>query len=349
MQKHSFRVSITFLAIVFSTLGAGFAQSIIKSVAVSSSNESNLSYSTIDGVVEAVRQANIASQVPALVLSIPVKAGDFVRAGQILIQLDGRSASEGVTASNAQLSAALANLNVATKDLERKKQLFEKQYLSQSALEKAVAQFDSAQAQVTAMSAQAGVAKNQSNFFVITAPYDGVVSDVFTNQGDMAIPGKVLLNLYDPKNLRIKAIVAQSSKNALATNAYIEYEITDVPKSLGFQQAKSIQWLPNLDPVSHSLELRIPLLTNVTGVMPSMFAKIHLPIESKDDNRIYIPKSSVVIRSELVGVYVIKANSSPLLRQIKVGESKADMVEVLSGLSKGDLIATDPQAAAKAH
>ena len=78
-----------------------------------------------------------------------------------------------------------------------------------------------------------------------------------------------------------------------------------------------------------------------------MFAKVILPICSKDESHLFIPKSSVIVRSELVGVYVIKPNSVPLLRQIKVGEYKADSVEVLSGLSKGELVAIDPQAAAK--
>ena len=347
MQKHSFNALVTLSALSCAMLSVGFAQTTIKTVAVSSNDDSHLTYSTLDGVVESVRQTNVASQVPALVISIPVKAGDSVRAGQILIQLDGKSASEGVTASNAQLGAAEANLNVAAKDLERKKQLFQKQYLSQSALEKAQAQYNAAQAQVATMLAQVAVAKNQSNFFVITAPYDGVISEVNVNQGDMALPGKSLVNVYDPKNLRIKALVAQSNKNALGANTNIDYEISDLPTLQGVQRARSIQWIPNLDPVSHSLELRSPLGSNITGATPGMFAKVILPIWSKDESHLFIPKSSVIVRSELVGVYVIKPNSVPLLRQIKVGEYKAESVEVLSGLSKGELVAIDPQAAAK--
>ena len=349
MLKHSFNVLLTLSLAGFVYTSVSSAQTPIKTVAVISRDEGSAAYSTVDGVVEAVRQTTIASQVPASVLSISVKAGDSVKAGQILIQLDGKSALEGVNASNAQLGAAQANLNVAAKDLERKRQLYQKQYLSQSALEKAQTQFDAAQAQVISLQAQVGVAKNQSNFFIITAPYDGVVSDVNVSQGDMALPGKSLANLYDPKNLRIKAFVSQTTKKALGSNANIDYEITDLPTSLGVQKAGAFQWIPNLDPISHSLELRIPLQNNSFGAMPGMFAKVILPIGSQNESRLFIPKSSLVVRSELIGVYVVKPNTSPVLRQIKIGEHRSDTVEVLSGLSKGELIAVDPQAAAKVH
>lgn len=90
-----------------------------------------------DGVVEAVRQTVVAAQVPALVTELPVRAGDMVRAGQVLVRLDARAADQVAAAGAAQVQAAQAALEAANRELERQRQLFEKHYISQAALDRA--------------------------------------------------------------------------------------------------------------------------------------------------------------------------------------------------------------------
>ena len=101
---------------------------------------------SLDAVVEAVRQATLSSQVPGAIVALNVKVGDKVRAGQALIHIDARAAQQQVVGSSAQLDAAQAAQRVAAKELDRQKQLFQKQYISQGALDRAQAQWESAQA-----------------------------------------------------------------------------------------------------------------------------------------------------------------------------------------------------------
>ncbi len=97
-----------------------------------------------DGVVEAVRQTVVAAQVAGAVVALAVKAGDKVKAGQVLVRLDARAAEQNAAASAAQVQAARAALDAATRDYERQKQLFEKNYISQAALDQAEAQYKTA-------------------------------------------------------------------------------------------------------------------------------------------------------------------------------------------------------------
>ncbi len=113
---------------------------------------------TAEGVVEAVRQSTIAAQVPARIVEVHVRAGDAVKAGQVLVHLDPRTAADQLASSHAQVAAAQAQLEAARKDFERNRRLFEKQYISQAAMEQAEAQYKAAQAQARATTAQAGVA-----------------------------------------------------------------------------------------------------------------------------------------------------------------------------------------------
>ena len=88
--------------------------------------------------------------------------------------------------------------------------LHRKQYISQAALERAESQFKAAQAQAAALQAQAGAARTQSGLHVLRAPYAGVVADVPVSPGDMAMPGRALMTIYEPEALRVTAAVPPS-------------------------------------------------------------------------------------------------------------------------------------------
>ena len=185
---------------------------------------------SFDGVVEAVRQTVVSAQVPGAVVAIEVKVGDVVKAGQVLARIDARAAEQNVAASDAQVQSARATLEVATKEFDRQKQLFEKSYTSQAALERAEAQFKATQAQVAAQLAQAGAARAQSGFFVVKAPYGGVVSEVPITLGDMAMPGRALVTIYDPARI---ACYRHGSANGHCQDRLGQTNEDPVPRNAG--------------------------------------------------------------------------------------------------------------------
>ncbi len=303
----------------------------------------------LDAVVEAVRQTTLSAQVPGAVVSLHVKAGDSVKAGQELLRIDARSASQSAAASDAQVQAALASLNVATRDYERQKQLFQKEYISQSALDRAQAQWQASQAQVKALQAQAGVARTQSGFFVVNAPYAGIISQVPITLGDMAMPGRPLLSMYDPSELRVTAAVAQSVAAGLNDTSAVRLELPNL--ATGLLQPTRVQVLPVVDAATHTAELRLGLPNEVKGVSPGVFARVWLPVgpikgTTFSSQRFYVPAGAVVRRSEVTGLYVLDAQGQPLLRQVRLGRAQGDKIEVLSGVNQGDKVVIDPQQAA---
>ena len=176
-----------------------------------------------------MRQTVVAAQVSGAVVALEVKAGDVVKAGQVLARIDARAAEQNVAASDAQVQSARATLDVATKDFERQKQLFEKNYISQAALERAEAQFKATQAQVAAQLAQAGAARTQSGFFVVKAPYAGVVAEVPVALGDMAMPGRAAADAVRPGALRVTAAVPQTDIARIAPGKPAKIEFPGLP------------------------------------------------------------------------------------------------------------------------
>ena len=305
---------------------------------------------SFDGVVEAVRQAVLAAQVPGAVVQLDVKAGDRVKAGQVLLRIDARAADQGAAASDAQVQAARAALDAAGKDFERQQALFRKNYISQAALERAESAFKSTQAQVNAQLAQAGAARTQSGFYVVRAPFAGVVSQVPVSLGDMAMPGRELLTMYDPSALRVSADVPQSVLATMAPSVLPGIDLPGLPAAGRHPVATRLQVLPTVDPGTHTVQLRAELPAGLVGVAPGMFARLQLTLAGAAGSASpTVPLSAVVRRAELTALYVLDPNRHPVLRQVRLGRQDGERVEVLSGLAPGEQVLTDPQAAARAR
>lgn len=299
-----------------------------------------------DGVVEALRQTVVSSQVSGAVVALAVKAGEPVKAGQVLLRLDARAAEQQAGAAAAQVQAAAAARDAATREFQRQGLLFRQGYISQAALDHAEAQHKSAVAQASAQLAAAGAARTESGLYTVRAPYDGIVSEVSVVLGDMAMPGRPLLTMHDPGALRVTAALPQSAAPRPGTAPMAELP------GLAAARIVPVRWqlMPAADPATHTVQLRLDLPVG-TPAAPGMFARAWLPAAAAAGAvpapRLSIPARAVVRRTELTGVYVIDADGKPLLRQVRLGLASGEQVEVLAGLAAGERVALEPQAAAR--
>lgn len=303
--------------------------------------------SSFDGVVEAVRQTVLAAQVAGAIVQIEVKAGDRVRPGQVLLRVDGRAAQDAAQASEAQAQSARATLQLATRDFERQQQLFKQRYISQAALDQAESQFKATQAQVNAQLAQLEGARTQTSLHIVRSPYDGIVSELPVALGDMALPGRPLITVYDPSALRVTANLPQSVVAGLSAKPQFNIDLNG---QTGIQPSQ-MQILPMVDASTHTVQVRLDLpKASSAGMTPGLFARVWLSDKaaSTASQQLLLPRSAVLRRAELQAVYVLNEQGQPLLRQVRLGTAQGELVEVLSGLSAGERVATDPAAAARA-
>jgi RND family efflux transporter MFP subunit len=344
MLKECLLGAAVIAGLVGSAVGAATAGELATAVVQSPGSGDSVSF---DGVVEAVRQTVVSAQVPGAVVAINVKVGDVVKAGQVLARIDAWAAEQNVAASDAQVQSARATLEVATKEFDRQKQLFEKNYTSQAALERAEAQFKATQAQVSAQLAQAGAARAQSGFFVVKAPYGGVVAEVPVMLGDMAMPGRPLLTIYDPAALRVTAAVPQTDIVRLTPGKPIKIQFPGMGADRQWVAPARVTLLPTADPGTHTVQIRLDLPGTAEYLTPGSFARVWLPVQGAATPRLYVPAKAVVRRAEMTGVYVLDPNGRSVLRQVRLGRAVDDTVEILSGVTAGERVAVDPQAAAR--
>src|SRR3569623_216313 len=226
-----------------------------------------------EGVVEAGRQTVLAAQVPGRITSLYVKAGDRVSAGQRLARIDARAAGKAAEASAAQVKAAEARLFAAQKEYERAELLARKHYISQAALERAHAQFQATQAGVDAQLAAAVVAEVGTSLHNVTAPYAGRIASVDVSLGDMAMPGRPLISLFDPAALRVTVNVPQAEVADLRFDGAEKIEIPTLPEAARWIKPRTVTLLPTADGASHTAQLRLELPPTPAGVMPGLFAR----------------------------------------------------------------------------
>ncbi len=334
----------TLLILAVLPIGHGWAGSLATET-LQSGNVGN-TYSA-EGVVEAVRSSVIGADIAGRITALMVKAGDPVKSGQILARIDERVAAQQALASQSQVVAAQAQLSAAQSDFERRQKLYEQKFLSKAALDRAESDFKSAAAQARAQIAQATAAGVQTGLHTLTAPYNSVVAETTIELGDMVMPGKSLLTVYDPAVMRVTVNLPQSQLASLK-NAPAAIEIPGAKTPSISITAGNLIVLPTADPVSQMVQVRISLPATVEGLRPGMFARAILPVQgAMAASRITVPTTAVITRSELTAVYVVDANGNAALRQVRLGRHQGNRIEVLAGLDVGEKVALDPFAAAK--
>jgi RND family efflux transporter MFP subunit len=302
----------------------------------------------LEGVIEAVKTSQIAPQVSGGITALPVKAGDSVKAGQFLVRIDTRMATQQSMTNNAQVAAAKAQLSAARQEYERKRRLYDKQYISQAAMERAESDYKTAEAQTNAQLAQTGLSNVQAGLHTINAPYAGLVAEVLAELGDMAMPGKPLITIYDPKALRVVVNVPQSQVAKIKQEASIKVLISGANEPEQSLTGTQITVLPTADSVSNMVKMRVTLPQNLTSIKPGMFARAIVPVtDVVTQGYLYVPIKAVIKRSELMAVYVVNNEGQPQLRQVRLGREQGENVEVFAGLQAGEKVALDPIAASK--
>jgi len=306
----------------------------VKVVAVGQKSVAN--YSDIDGVVEAVMQSTLSSQIPGRVLSLNVKAGDRVKAGQVLATIDDRETQTGVLRSQAQLQQSDAELRQLQIALKRTQELKTQGFVSSAALDLAEAQYKAAQASRDSAGAATAQAKVTQSFSKVSAPYDAWVLETSAQAGDLALPGKPLITIYAPQPLRVVVQWPASQKSSLP-------KLNDIQIQSGSETIKPVamQIMPNADGISQTIGIKLDLPRTGAVVNASPGQQVQVRIAGAAQAKGLVPKSAILRRGEITAVYVAQENGFAM-KLVRLGADHGSAgVEIWAGLKDGDLIAID--------
>ena len=308
-----------------------------------------------DATIQAINASTVSSRIAAEVTEINYDVDDIVPKGAVIMRFRDEEfrarvaqAEAGLLTDKAQYQEALARQREARADAKRMQDLFKRKQVTQSTLDKAVANQGAAdarvqatKAQIEARQAQLDEAKVQLSYTVIKAPYTGIVTQRRIEIGEMASPGQYLMSGVSLKQLRAVVMVPQYLRDSIKDASSVVVDLEDGRQLKG----QKVTISPEADANSHTFRVRVNLPEDVKQLYPGSYAKVQFTGGTETVR--LIPQTAIVHRSEVNGVYVVEPNAI-VFRQVRLGRHFANGErEVLAGLEIGDKVAVDPLAAVR--
>lgn len=281
----------------------------------------------------AVEGAHLVPQLAGQVTAIYFHSGQLVQRGQPLLQLDNSN-------QLAQLDADRAAEKLAGLSYERSKSLYATHATSEAALQSARAAYESAKAATANI--QATLAK-----LTVRAPFAGHIGVRQVSVGQYLSPSTEIatLDVWDP--LRVQFTVPQREMGLLRVGQSVEIE---VDAFAGHRFAGKVTALGSeVDPNSRNLTVEATLPNPKSLLRPGMFGAATLLV-GEARSALAVPSTAITYNTFGDYVYVVQprqaGNASTLVAvatPVKVGETRGDLAEVLSGLKAGDRVVSAGQ------
>ena len=314
------------------------------------------------GVVQAGTTATLTARILAPVREVRATPGDRVRAGQVLIVLDGRdlearargaraqasSAEASGAAAEASRQAAEAALALARATHARIAGLHAKRSATTQELDAAIGALRAAEAQATAAaaSAEAAVAGVESaraasdaavtteSFSRIAAPFDGLVTEKMVEPGNMAAPGTPLMRVEDTRQFRLDVRVDESRIGQVSRGVIVPVSLDAAADGEPRVIEGTVTEVGRaVDAGARAFLVKIQLPAD-PALRSGMFGRAQF---STGTQRVLtVPAGALVRRGQVTSVFVVEQEVARL-RLVNVSGA-----EVLAGLSDGDVVIVSP-------
>ena len=303
------------------------------------------------GTVRAAQTSQVASQMMGNIVEIRAREGDRVLGGQILAIIDDtqprsrvEQAAAALRAAEKEVSTADSDFSLAEATLKRYQQLYEKKSASPQEFDEIKARYQSAEARremARAGQAQAAAALTQARtslgYAQIRAPFAGLVTERKADAGTLASPGMLLFTVEDTRNYRLEATVDETDIRIVRIGRAVQAAVDSIGKAE--LSGRVVQIVPAANTASRSFLVKVELPPD-SQLRSGLFGRARFPHGERTS--LLIPRTALVERGQLQGVYVIDANQIAGLRYLTLGKPTGDQVEVLSGLQDGERLVAAP-------
>ena len=303
------------------------------------------------GTVHAKETAVISAQVPARIGQVLVRAGDRVRAGQLLVTLDAAAmtsvlnqATAGEVAAEKQQMAAQSEASLAAQTLARYQMLKDQKSVSPQEFDEIEKRAETAQLRVASYTAQTEQAKaavagarTQLGYTVLHAPFNGIVTARLADPGTLAAPAVPLLQIDREGPLQLYTSVDESLIGTV--HAGMKIPVSFDGSGAAALNGAVAEMVPAADPASRSFLVKLDV-PSAPELRAGMYGSAAIPGGTK--RMILVPASAVAQRGSLACVYALDANGIAQLRYVTLGPRHGDQVEILSGLGAGETLVNEP-------
>lgn len=317
----------------------------------------------VSGTVRGTSTATLSSKATGAIRSVAVRAGDSVRAGQVLAELEASDVRAGVARARAAvatataarlesqnaLEAARATARLSQSTHERSQALLGQQVISQAEFDASEASFKSASAQAemaqarvqvatsSLAEAEAALQESQSllGYTKVVAPFTGRVLERLVDPGALASPGMPLLVLSEDDRLRVETSVSESQLPGLKLGDSAQIDLQGHAQLAGAVS----EIVPNVDAASRAFVVKLDLPPLSPSPRPGSFARVEFALAAEP--RLVVANAAISRFGALDRVFVVE-DGKARLRMVTLGETAAGLTQVLSGLAEGEPVVLSP-------
>ncbi|MGC8991351.1 MAG: efflux RND transporter periplasmic adaptor subunit, partial [Verrucomicrobiia bacterium] len=272
------------------------------------------------GTVRARERATVEPKVSGRIIRLNAVLGQAVAAGDVLCELDVREIK-------ARLDQAVAQSEQAAKDLERYANLLKQEAVTR-------AEYDAMEARSRMAAAAVAEAETMLGYAKVTAPFAGVITRKLADVGELASPGRPLVEIENPSDLRVEVDLPESLLSQIRIGAKLQIVQEESPSAV---EGTVSEVGPSADPMSRTYRVKIDL-PKESGFRPGQFVRVAVP--AGESPRLLVPSGAVIERGQLELVFVV-TNNVAQLRLVRTAKRTGDSVEIVSGVSAGETVVTD--------
>lgn len=290
------------------------------------------------GDVRARYQSALGFRVAGKIRVRRVDTGAVVKAGQVLAELEPQDIDLQRTAAEAAVASAEADLALADAELERHRQLLEKNYISQALFDARANQHKAASARLEQARAQLDVARNQSSYTQLAADADGVVTQWYAEIGQVVAAGQPIVGLARSGELETLIDVPESRVGEFTIGRPV---IVQLWAERGSRYAGKVREVsPSADPATRTYAVRVAFDEPDQAVKLGMSTRVFF-MDSNAPSAVLVALSALHEKDGKPAVWVVdEATSAVQLREVQVGQYREDGVTIVAGLTTGDRIVT---------
>lgn len=326
------------------------------------------------GTLTAEEQADVSAEVAGRVVATPVERGTVVREGAELIRISDtevRAQVQEAEANAAQIQARLAfgadaSFNIdrvpevanakasddlAQADFARAKMLNERQLLSAADFDRSRTQAEAARRQydiarnnaeqqyqsLLAAQARLTLARKALTDTVVRAPFAGAVEERFVSVGDYVSRGMKAVSVVRINPMRVELTVPGQYLAALAPGRTVALQVDAYPGKTFTGKIRYVS--PSLKADSRALVIEAVVANETGDLKPGLFATAQIE-QASSTPALLVPSTAIRTITGTSRVYVVSSAGTVEERIVTTGQTAGDLVEITSGVTRGETVAT---------
>jgi RND family efflux transporter MFP subunit len=291
---------------------------------------------SLTGEIQPRYEADIGFRVDGKILERPVDVGTPVKKGDLLARLDPQQYRQDLEVAKSEVAAAEAEVTRSEAQEYRQRELLKNGHTTRVQYDQALKTFKTAQAQLDAARAKQVQASENLGYTDLRADYDGVISAVGANAGQVVSPGQMVVRLARPEEREAVFNVAEGGFKSVPKDPSVEVELVSNPEIKTVGKVRYVS--PQADPATRTYTVRVSL----PEAPPQMRlgANVVGTVTLDQGETVSIPGSALFQKDGKPAVWLVEKDKTVQLKPITVQRYQGDSVVVGDGLAQGDVVVT---------